>query len=50
MKKIYVRPETKAIEIDLCGMLCSSGVNGNFSGDAATENAKARFIDDWEEE
>ena len=50
MKKMYVRPETRAIELKLCGMLCSSGVDGGFSGDAATENAKVRFLDDWDED
>ena len=50
MKKIYVRPESGAIEINLCGMLCSSGVDGGFSGEVATENAKARFMDDWDED
>jgi hypothetical protein len=34
----------------MAGMLCASGVDGGFSGDAATENAKARFLDDWDEE
>lgn len=50
MKKIYVRPETKAIEINLCSMLCASGVDSDYSDNPATENAKARFIDDWDEE
>ena len=50
MEKIYERPATSAIELKLCGMLCASDLNGDFGSDAATENAKARFLDDWDEE
>lgn len=50
MEKIYERPATSAVELKLCGMLCASDLNGDFGSDAATENAKARFLDDWEEE
>jgi hypothetical protein len=50
MKKIYVRPETRAIEIKPSGMLCSSGLNGDYSSDTATENAKVRLFDDWDAE
>ena len=47
MEKIYERPVTSAVELKLCGMLCASGLDGDFSGESATENAKAPFLDDW---
>ena len=50
MKKIYLEPRTEAMEIENEGMLCSSGVDGDFSSNAAEENAKVRFMDDWDEE
>lgn len=50
MEKIYERPATSAVELKLCGMLCASDLNGDFGSGTATENAKARFLDDWEEE
>ena len=50
MEKIYERPVTSAIELKLCGMLCASDLDGDFGSGTATENAKARFLDDWEEE
>ena len=47
MEKIYERPVTSAVELKLCGMLCASDLDGDFSGESATENAKAPFLDDW---
>jgi hypothetical protein len=52
MKKIYMAPETEAIEIEIGGMLCNSpgsATSSDIGGDAF-EPGKARFLDDWDEE
>ena len=50
MMKIYVKPRSEVIKIEYNGMLCASDVDGGFSDSPATENAKARFMEDWDEE